>query len=338
MNDDILRDADPYRPEVMNHLDGADQDLLDEIVTGRRPARQWRLAAPIGAAAAVVAVLGFVALQHQAGDSTTAGPTTAAPAAAGPGLDLKAVEDNPRLLIEEPGWKATTVYGFAEKTGTIRFSDGHRDLEFDWYPADQYDSYYTDRLDVSAPEAATVDGMAGSRFTYSATDFAVMLKPRNGLFVELRTGTEGWTRAGFDQTLTHIKQVDARTFLAAMPPEIVTPDRAGSAAQKVLADIPLPPGFNRAALQDLGVNDPYQFGAEVTKVVGCGWIADWKQARSTGDIAEVKRAANAMKSSHNWTVLKQMESEGAWSQSFWEIADSMAKGKLVSGSEESLEC
>jgi hypothetical protein len=180
--------------------------------------------------------------------------------------------------------------------------------------------------------------MAGDRFTYSATDYAVMLKPRDGVFVEMRTGPTGWTLASFDQTLTHIKQVDARTFLAAMPPEIVTPDRASSAAGKVLADIPLPPGFNRAALQDLGVNDPYQFGAEVTKVVGCGWIADWKQARVKGDAAEVKRAANAMKSSHHWAVLKQLESEGAWSQSFWEIADSMAAGRLVSGSEESLGC
>jgi hypothetical protein len=180
--------------------------------------------------------------------------------------------------------------------------------------------------------------MAGDRFTYSATDYAVMLKPRDGVFVEMRTGPTGWTLASFDQTLTHIKQVDARTFLAAMPPEIVTPDRASSAAGKVLADIPLPPGFNRAALQDLGVNDPYQFGAEVTKVVGCGWIADWKQARVKGDAAEVKRAANAMKSSHHWAVLKQLESEGAWSQSFWEIADSMTAGRLVSGSEESLGC
>ncbi|MEV6846898.1 hypothetical protein [Actinoplanes sp. NPDC051411] len=165
-----------------------------------------------------------------------------------------------------------------------------------------------------------------------------MLKPRDGLFAEMRTGPTGWTLASFERTLTHIKQVDARTFLAAMPPEIVTPDRAVSAAEKVLADIPLPPGFDPSALQALGVNDPYQFGAEATKVVGCGWIADWKQARATGDTAEAKRAANAMKSSHHWAVLKQLEPEGAWSQSFREIADSMAAGHLVSGSEESLGC
>jgi hypothetical protein len=180
--------------------------------------------------------------------------------------------------------------------------------------------------------------MAGDRFTYSATDFAVMLKPRDGLFVEMRTENGSWTRAGFDEVLPHIKQVDAKTFLAAMPPEIVTPDRAAAAADRVLADIPLPPGFDKASLQALGANDSYQFGAEVTKVVGCGWIGDWKHARATGDAAEVKRAVAAMTSSHHWAVLQQMESQGAWSQSFWEIADSMARGDLLSGSEESLEC
>jgi hypothetical protein len=333
MTDDILRDADPYRPEVMNHLDGADQDLLDDIVAVRRPSF-IRFAAPIAAAAAVAAVLGFVALNHKPASDA---PAVAVPAASGV-IDLKAAEDNPRLLIEEPGWKATTVYGFAGRTGTIRFTDGARELEFDWYPADEYESYYQDRLDVSKPEPATVDGMPGDRFTYSPTDFAVMLKPRNGLFVEMRTGPTGWTRAGFDRTLTHIKQVDARTFLAAMPPEIVTPDRAAAAADKVLADIPLPPGFDRSALKDLGANDPYQFGAETTKVVGCGWIADWKRARAAGNLAEVKRAENAMKSSHHWQVLNQMAPQGAWSQSFWEIADNLADGKLQPGTEESLEC
>jgi hypothetical protein len=349
--DRMIREADPYGSELMDRLAGADQALLNEIVSSGRKARKarkarWagvarRIAGPVATAAAVTAVLCVVAVESQS-DAPSAAPSSPAGTATAPVLSpelaLKAAEDNPRLLIEEPGWKATTVYGFAEKNGTIGFTNGDRELEFDWYPADQYDSYYRDRLGVSAPESATVDGMAGSRFTYSANDFAIMLKPRNGLFVEMRTGITGWTRAGFDQLLPHIKQVDARTFLAAMPPEIVTPDRAAAAADKVLADIPLPPGFDKSSLQALGANDPYQFGAEVTKKVGCGWIAAWKQARQTGDQAGVKRAQDAMKSSHHWTVLKQMESEGAWSQSFWMIADGLAAGHLVSGSEESLEC
>jgi hypothetical protein len=350
MNDEqidrMVREADPYAGDVLNRLEGADQALLDDILASSavvaRPrfgSFARRLAGPIAAAAAVTAVLTVVAVENKADEPSVAAPSAPATARAlTPDLALKAAEDNPRLLIDQPGWKATTVYGFAEKSGTISFSNGERDLEFDWYPADAYDSYYKDRLEVSAPEPATVDGMSGSRFTYSDNDFAIMLKPRNGVFVEMRTGIKGWTRAGFDQLLPHIKQVDAKTFLAAMPPEIVTPERAAAAADRVLADIPLPPGFDRSSVENLGANDPYQFGAEVTKVVGCGWIASWKQARATGDVSQAKRAQAAMESSHKWTVLKQMEDQGAWSQSFWEIADSMAAGHLVSGSEESLEC
>ena len=158
---------------------------------------------------------------------TTLTVTPAAPAAVvfPPGA-LQAAEDNPRLLIDEPGWKATHVYGFAEQAGTIAFDNGGRQLEMNWYPADQYDGYYKDRLEVSAPEPVEVDGRPGDVFTYSAGDFAVMLRPRDGAFVELRTGGGGWTRAEFDRVLGRIAHVDVQTWLAALPAQIVTQERA----------------------------------------------------------------------------------------------------------------
>lgn len=81
----------------------------------------------------------------------------AAPPVFAPGA-LQAAEDNPRLLIDEPGWKATHVYGFADEEGTIAFVNGSRQVEMNWYPADQYDHYYQDRLEVSPPEPVQVDG------------------------------------------------------------------------------------------------------------------------------------------------------------------------------------
>jgi hypothetical protein len=50
-------------------------------------------------------------------------PTSTGPVAYSQ-LVLQAAEQNPRLLIDEPGWTATTVYGFAEKEGTIAWSKG----------------------------------------------------------------------------------------------------------------------------------------------------------------------------------------------------------------------
>ncbi|MEV8516319.1 hypothetical protein [Dactylosporangium sp. NPDC051484] len=125
-----------------------------------------------------------------------------------------------------------------------------------------------------------VDGRPGELFRHSASDFAVMLHPRAGSFVELRTGT-AWTRSDFDRVLAHVVQVDARTWLDALPAEIITPGRVAEQAAKMHADVPLLPGFDTAALNDVGTNDAYQFGAPVTSRVGCGWIAE-RAARETG--------------------------------------------------------
>lgn len=240
---------------------------------------------------------------------------------------LKAAEENPRLLIDEPGWTATTVYGFAEKSGTIAFTKGDRSLEMNWYPAEYYDGYYQDRLQVSPPQPAKVDGLPGNLFTYSASDFAIMLRPHDGVFVELRAAGH-WTRAGFDKVVADIKRVGVETWLDALPPEIVTPGKVQDAADKVLADVLLPPGFDRAALDGLGTNDPYQFGAEVTSLVGCGWIDEYLRAKRAGDTAAVKRAADALRSSHNWKVLRQMVDAGDWAEVFWEISDKVAAGDV----------
>ena len=48
-----------------------------------------------------------------------------------------------------------------------------------------------------------------------------------------------------DAVVADIKRVDVQSWLEALPPEIVTPGRAQAAADKLLAGIPLPPGFDR---------------------------------------------------------------------------------------------
>lgn len=209
--DRVVRDADPYRPDAIGRVGAARQTLLEEIMSepGHDHAPRWRVwsrsvkvrrvAGALAAAAAVAGVLTLPAiLRDQPDDRGSA--AAGAPLVFPPGA-LQAAEDNPRLLIDEPGWKAIHVYGFAQEAGTIAFDNGVRQLEMNWYPADQYDSYYKDRLDVSAPEPAEVDGRPGNVFTYSAGDFAVMLRPRDGAFVEIRTGGGGWTRAEFDRVL-----------------------------------------------------------------------------------------------------------------------------------------
>jgi hypothetical protein len=339
MNDEHLdravRDADPYRP---HDLGDAQQTLLAEITSVRRPVARRYAVTAVAAAAAVTAVLAATALISHHPDERVAAPAAPSARAGYSVVALAAAEQNPRLLIGEPGWKATTVYGFAEKSGTITFTKGALSLEMDWYPGEQYQGYYADRLDVSPPAPVTVDGWAGSLFRYSATRFAVMLRPRDGVFVEFGTASNGWTRPEFDRVRALIRRVDVSTWLAALPPEIVTPARVDEAATKVLADVPLPPGFDIGTLGDLGTNDQYQFGAGVTGRVGCAWIAEWIRADRAGDRAAEKKAAAALRGSHRWAVLKRMDSEGGWSSVFWEMADKTAAGKPPTGYQQALGC
>jgi hypothetical protein len=350
--DRLVRDADPHRPEIVGRLDGAEQALLEEImstpiiddVAGPRSRSHRsvvrRTTVAVAAAAALTGILAVSTVFRDVPPGRPDGrPAVSTPdsAPAGRGATLggtpvvysaavlKAAEANPRLLIDQPGWKATTVYGFAEQTGTIAFVKGGRTLEMNWYPAGQFDGYRRDRLDVSLPEPAQVDGWAGEMFRYSVNDFAVMLRPRDGVFVELRTGG-AWNEANFTEVLGAVVRADVRTWLAALPATIVTPDRVAEQATKVLAGVPLPPGFDKGALAGLGTNDPYQFGAEVTSLVGCGWIAEWLRADKAGDEAARERAGDALRGSRGWPVLKGMADDGGWSSVFWETAEDVAAG------------
>lgn len=342
MTDDRLdrqvRDADPYR--VLD-LHGADQELLEEILSVRKPPR--RIWIPVAAAAAVLGVVGAAAVfVHERSTTEYAAPlpniSIAAPdPAQAAAFVLKAAEENPRLLIGEPGWKITSVYGFADESGDIFFEKGDSSLNITWYPAKEYQGYYDDRLLVSKPQTAAIGDWPGDVFTYSDSDFALMLRPRDGVFAELRTGGK-WTRDTFDAVVKQVKRVDAKTFLAAMPAEVVTPARAAEAANKVLADVPMPPNFDADSLLSFGTNDPYQFGAQVTGKVGCAWIAEWVRADKTGDKAARARAQQAMRSSHQWKVLKSMVDEGDWAEAFWDVADDVADGKIPRDYQGSLGC
>lgn len=331
--DRLIRDAGPA--PVIPHLDGADRDLLEEIVSESRPAGRRAMTSRAGAwltaAAVLVGLLTVsIALRDRSGEPAAAPAPALAPAstpASAPASAAVPIEIDPVLWIDEPGWVATSVYGFAtDGTGTVAYVQGKRQLEFTWYPADQYESYYTDRLDVSAPQSVTVATSAGSLFTYSDSDFAVMLQARDGTFAELRTGGP-WTRATFDQVLTKVERVDVPRWQASLPKTVVTPDRAVAVSKEMLADVPLPPGFDKAALTKLGTNDRYQFAAQITGRVGCGWIREFRRATEAKDTAGRQRASEAMGGSRQWAILREINAGGGWSSSFWELADKIAAGK-----------
>ncbi|MGA4728376.1 hypothetical protein ACPB67_13210 [Micromonospora taraxaci] len=344
--DRLVRDADPGRVAVVGDLGGVKQSLLEEIMSEsvfervvevpRRRVRVRRFAGVVTAAAVLVSVVpASIVLRGQSEERGLVPIATPDAQVVYSPLVLAVAERNPRLLINRSGWEVVRLSEFDDEYGTIAFRRGGRELEMTWYSAAGYADRYADRLVGSPAKSVRVDGWPGDLFEFFSGDFSVLTRPRDGMFVEMQT-SGNWSRKDFDRVLGDIVRVDVRTWLAVLPPEMVMPVRERAA--KVLADVPLPPGFDVAALEDVGVGDSYQFGVGVTSRVGCGWIAEWQRARASGDVAGVRRAVDALRSSHGWRVLRDMDKAGDWPEVFWEYADEIAAGTLRPGYVQGLDC
>jgi hypothetical protein len=333
--------------------------------TRQASALRTRLAVSVATAAALTAVIGVPAIiaDHRVGDEARNGtgseagrPATTQP---GPGrvttapvrfaaAAVRVARANPRVLVTAPGWKVRTVEGFDPDAGEMTFQlgpDQWRDetfaggsthlntaprFEVTWYPRDQYDAYRADRAREPHLQHVTVFGERAQMISYTATDHAVMLPPQGEVFLELR-GNVG-DEAAFKRFLAgSVAQVDIRTWLAAMPSSVVTAGNLDGAVRKVLAGIPLPPGFDASSLDRGLALDPYQFGARVTGMVACGWIEEWQRAQASGDTAAAARAVAAMATSRDWAVLHDMDAEGDYPEVVWQYADALAAGGTGTG-------
>ncbi|KAA1420411.1 hypothetical protein FE697_015710 [Mumia zhuanghuii] len=364
----MLRAADPGAPGLVGDLHGAERYLLEEIVStppqdpppvpvptpARRPVRR-RLSLTLGAAAFAVLVAALVVpswrdtppdgsgaddtARDRAPSAETSGPTTIEAPIRYASAVVDAARRNPRLLIGEPGWRATNVYGFAEDEGTVVFKKGKRQLEFNWYAADQYDGYLVDRRDVSAPRPFSIDGQDGSEFQYSSHDIAVMLRPSGNTFAEIRTGIGGWRdRAEIVAVLRTIRAASVEDWLAAMPPEIVTPEKTTQVVDELLTGVPLPPGLAREDLDVPGTNDRYQTSVHILDAVVCGWLGALERAESDDDATARRTATRAIVGARDWPLLKPMDAEGAYADIVRQVADEIDAGGSAVTSREHFGC
>jgi hypothetical protein len=245
------------------------------------------------------------------GDGPSSQPEFAAAA-------LRVAESNPRLLVTAEGWQVVSANDFELDSGEIRFGNGEHELDVTWYPADRYKTYYRDRSFVDdSPDFIDLLGTRARTVSYSDHDFATMLPPQGRVFVEIRTGLAG---GGMDAdeyqvVLDSLRAVDIDAWLSAMPPNVVRPTDQASVLGEMLADIPLPPGFDTSRLEsDSAVLDRYQLGAKVTGTVACEWLDRWVSASRTDDQSAAVKASDALATTQNWTILDEMAKQGAWPQ------------------------
>lgn len=333
--DQVLAEAAPMRDADLRalDLDGAGAVLIEEIAAAppssltadHVPEPTLRSAHRTGsrAIAAVVAAAVLLAVATLIGGGGVGGDQHPAFAAAA----IKVAEENPRLLVMEPGWSVSRADEFTSDEGEMAFSNGQDELELFWRPANEFKSYARDRrADSSAQTPIEVLGQPATLFRYDDTstgspDFTTIIAPQGKTFVEVRGDALGSQDAYLD-LLHSLQPTDVNTWLAAMPRSVVRPSNRATTVDRMLRGIPLPPGFRVAALKHGNVvSDHYQLGTQVAGSVACAWLDRWTAAAKAGDGPKLRQARAAMRSSRNWPILRELNSQGDYPEEIWGLRD-----------------
>ena len=328
--DTVLRDAAPVSDEDVRAmaLDG-ESDLRAAIVAHarrvpaqRRRVRRWPALA-VAAAAAAGAVLLVLA---GAGDHVGTSPDRAWAAPL-----VRVAQAVPRLLITEPGWTVSRADQFTVDEGEMTFTDGKRTLDLHW--SDREFVTFLKNSGDETERVGSVDVPGGEAIVLRYTgpgEYFTALWPSGRYTMELRSAALSMDE--LRRVLASLREVSVDAWLGAMPASVVLPARTHEAVDEMLTGIPLPPGFDIAALgSDSRLRDRYQLGAHVAGAVACAWIERWVRARREGDTVATATAAETMKGARDWPILREMDAEGDYPEVLWEYGEAMAGDGTVLG-------
>jgi hypothetical protein len=129
----------------------------------------------------------------------------------------------------------------------------------------------------------------------------------------------------FLDLVSAVRVIDEETWRATVPDNIVAGGAERAAAvEQLLAGVPIPDGFTVGG--NKWTADRYQLITQVSGAVACAWLGQWFDATEAGDNASATAAADALATSHHWRMLREIETQGAWSESLWETADAVNGG------------
>ncbi|MDX6397570.1 MAG: hypothetical protein QOJ43_978 [Gaiellaceae bacterium] len=318
----FLRDARPVADGPSPALRAERRrELLAAIAPAARTGwlRRRRLVGVLAAATILFAAV-FVASSSRSGGGEAWAASVVRVAAA-----------SPRLLVDGAGWKVMRADEFSAEIGEMTFGDGRRELDLHWQPVREQGGTVKDRAtSADLDTTATVLGAEARVFRYAGTDdyTALWVSGRHG--IELRGRAPDLN--AFKALLGSLRQVDVDTWLTAMPASVVRPSSRAAVVRRMLTDIPLPPGFDSAGLeQGDAVSDRYQLGAKVVGAVTCAWMERWVAAKHEGDATAAAAAVDALSTSRNWVVLHEMDDEGAYPEVLWEHVDAIAGDGTIMG-------
>jgi hypothetical protein len=348
--------ADPLPADVAERLklSVAEDEMLERIsatnsrrhtVSLRRPGRARHAARAVGLVAAVTAVaVAALALipSSRRGDS---GPSPAFAAEL-----VRFANASPLVLLEAPGWHVVYANEESRTYGQLEYIRGPatasgtpkgmvsrrpstfagRSSELAWRSGPLSMWVHDRAASSSLHTTATVLGTTAQVFQYSGTHgyLAVSaLWAYEGRVVEF--GAPVRSMAQFKAELGALRRVDPNTWLRALPPSVIKTAARAATIHRMLAGIPLPPGFRVSQIRGRAlIKDRYQLGAAVTGTVACMWFADWSHARANGDRRAVDKAVAAMATAPRWPILREMESKGDWPNILIGYARAMPRGRL----------
>lgn len=304
------------RMELLEAIVTTPVDSPTRIKSDLPPRRRPAWLAP-GAVAAAIAVIAAIPIAVSISNDGNPPPADAPPAMAD------------RAVFEAPGWDVGTI-DTSDAEGEIGYNGPRSaDVDIKWFPAEYYDEALAEaREDIGRPTAITaLDDGDAQLFSYHPEDHKIFVPPVGDTFLELRIS--GFAESAVPGILDQIRRVTASQFVDALPAEIVGPDEAPAVFTEMTADVPLPPGFDPAAVDPDGYQNRYYAGATVINAVACAWITVYGEAQSSGDQAAVEEATAAMQSSRDWAVLVEMKPQGNWPRIFHAMGGQMGRGVLA---------
>jgi hypothetical protein len=257
---------------------------------------------------------------------------------------------SPLVLLEAPGWHVVNANEESRTYGQLEYVRGPatasgtpkgmvsrrpstfagRSSELAWRSGPLSMWVHDRAASSSLHTTATVLGTTAQVFQYSGTHgyLAVSaLWAYEGRVVEF--GAPVRSMAQFKAELGALRRVDPNTWLRALPPSVIKTAARAATIRRMLAGIPLPPGFRVSQIRGRAlIKDRYQLGAAVTGTVACMWFADWSHARANGDRRAVDKAVAAMATAPRWPILREMESKGDWPNILIGYARAMPRGRL----------
>lgn len=285
-------------------------DVLARVQQRHRRRTAIRAASACAVVAAVVV-----------GVAAIAGRDTDSPVAHQPGASVSA-DAPPLIALDVPGW---LVEWFDDNTSYAEYqlTNGTSHLQVSFYGGAPLES----RTAGETREIVEFNGRSASLLDYAAEGMPgnYRLDFVDGAWIWELNGDGFADRDAFLELASHVGVVDEATWKATLPASAVTSDERPTAVDALLVGIPIPPGFDSAALHSGATRDQYQLTAEVTGTVFCAWLRQWDTALTSGDTVAAEAAVQAIASSHDWAALTAMTG-GAWNEFVWQFADRVANG------------